>query len=70
MDDAFAGHPVDERDGLLQGVPGACEIVAVDRRADAAQRPPQTGTELTVMFTILDTLPMRLERGCMLGHVI
>jgi hypothetical protein len=22
------------------------------------------------VFTILDTLPVRFERGCMLGHVI
>jgi hypothetical protein len=22
------------------------------------------------VLTVLDTLPMRLERGCMLGHVI
>ena len=49
---------------------GAREIVAVDGRADAFQRVAQPGPELTVPFTILETLSMRLERGCMRSHVI
>jgi hypothetical protein len=47
----------------------AREIVVVDCRADTRSA-PRKRDELAVMLTVLDTLPVRLERGCMLGHVI
>ena len=46
------------------------EIVAADGGADVSQRIPQPGTELAVVLPILQTLPVRLERGCMRGHVV
>ena len=70
MDDALAGHLVDQRNGLLQGVFGASQIVLVNGRPDIPQRTAQVRTELAIVLTVLDTLPVRLERGCMLGHVI
>src|SRR6185295_1865782 len=70
MDDPLARHLVDERDGLLQRRLGAGQIVAVDRRAHALERVAQARAELTVVLAVLETLPMRLERGCMRSHVI
>ena len=46
MDDAFAGHFVDEGNRLLEGVPRRREIVGVDRRANGLQRATQPRAEL------------------------
>ena len=69
MDDAFARHPVDERNGLLQRRFGGSQVVAVDGRADAPERAAQVRAELAVALAVLETLTMRLERGCMRSHV-
>ena len=70
MDDALARHLVDERDRLLQRRLRAGQIVAVDGGADALERAAQARTELAVVLAVLQTLTMRLERGCMRSHVI
>ena len=71
MNDSLARHFVDERYRLPQRILCAGEIVAVDRRPDAPQRAAQAGTELAIVFAVLDTLSVRFDRGCMLGsHVI
>ena len=48
VDDALAGHLVDQRDGLLERGLRAGQIVAVDRGADVLERVAQTRTELAV----------------------
>ena len=70
MNDALARHLVDERDGILQRSLGGGEIVAVDGGADASEGIAQPGAKLAVLFTILETLSVRLQRGCMRSHVI
>ena len=49
---------------------GARQVVAVDGGADVLQRAAQARTELAVALAVLETLPMRFERGCVRCHVI
>ena len=70
VDDPLAGHPVDERDRLLEGRLGGGQVVAVNRGADALQRVPQPGAELPVVLAVLQALPVRFQRRCMTCHVI
>src|SRR5437867_3889289 len=70
VDDALTGHPIDQGHRLLEGGLRSGQIVAVDRRADAAKRVAQTGAELAVLLAVLQTLTMRLERGCVRSHVV
>src|SRR5580765_3504142 len=53
VDDALAGHPIDQRHGLLEGGLRAGQIVAVDRGADVAERVAQTRAELAVLLAVL-----------------
>ncbi len=69
MNDAFACHLVDERDRLLQRGSRAGEIVLGDRGADASERVPQLGSELTIALSMPETLTIRLQRGCVRSHV-
>src|SRR5207237_4166810 len=68
MNNALARHPVDERDSVLQRSFGGTQIVAVDCRADAFERPAQTRPELTVALAVLQALTMRFERRCVTGQ--
>src|SRR5262245_41527422 len=53
VDDALAGHSIDQRHGLLEGGLRAGQIVAVDRGADVAERVAQTRAELAVLLAVL-----------------
>src|SRR6266496_925299 len=70
VNDAFARHFVDQRHALPKS--GACraEIVAGNGRANGLERVSKPRTELPVVLAVLQTLPMRLERGCVRSHVI
>jgi hypothetical protein len=68
MNDALACHAIDQRDGLTERRLRACEVLPVDGHANRLERGPQTGPELTVALTVLETLPMRLQRGCVRRH--
>lgn len=69
MDDALARHTVDERDRLFERRLGGREILAVDGRTDTPQGVAQLRPELPIVLPILQTLTMRLERGCMRSHL-
>src|SRR4051812_19249787 len=70
VNNALARHLVDERDGLLQPAFGARQVVAVDGGADGLEGVAQARPELPVALAILETLPMRFERGFVRCHVI
>src|SRR5206468_3633869 len=70
MNNPFARHLVDERDRVLQRVARAGQIVLVDGRADALERGPEPRAEAPVVFAVIETLSMRLERRCVRCHVI
>ena len=70
VNDAFAGHLVDERDGLLERTLSRRLVLAVDRGANALERSAQSRTELAIALAVIYTLPMRLERRCVRSHVI
>ena len=48
----------------------AGQVVAVDGGADALEGAAQARPELAVALAVLETLPMRFERGCVRCHVI
>ena len=48
---------------------GAGQVVAVDGGADVLERAAQARPELAVALAVLQTLPVRFERGCMRSHV-
>src|SRR4029079_9951337 len=70
VNNAFAGHLVDERDSLLQPVLCTRHVVDVDGGADSIQDDSQAAPELPVALAVLETLPMRFERGFVRCHVI
>ena len=70
VNDAFTGHLVDERDGLLERTLGGRLVLVVDRGANALERSAQSRTELAIALAVIYTLPMRLERRCVRSHVI
>ena len=70
MNDTLAHHLVDERDRLLQSAFGSIEVVAIDCGANALERAAKPRAELAVALPVIYTLPVRLERGCMRGHLI
>jgi len=49
----FAGHPVDQRNGLLEGALRPRQVVAVDGSPNASQRVAQSSTELAVLLAVL-----------------
>ena len=53
VNDTFAGHPVDQRDRLLESGLRSGEVVAVDGGAYTAERVAQTRTELAVPLAVL-----------------
>ena len=69
MNDALGRHLVDERNGLLQGVLGGLQVIAVDGGADFPEGIAQARPILTVALAVLETLTVRFERGFMTGHV-
>jgi hypothetical protein len=62
MDDALAGHLVDERDSLLEGAFRSGEIVALDGGSNASQSVTKARAILTIPLAVLETLSMCLER--------
>ena len=69
VDDALARHLVDQRDRVLQRLLRGREVLAVDGRANALERAAQPRAELAVVLAVLETLSVRLQRGCMRSHV-
>src|SRR4029077_2844830 len=53
VNDPFARHLVDQRDGLFQRRFRGARILAVDGGADALQRPAQARSELAVVLAVL-----------------
>ena len=53
VNNALAGHLVDERDGLLQSALRARQVVAVDGGADGLEGVAQARTELAVALAVL-----------------
>src|SRR5262249_58867932 len=70
VNNPFACHPIDQRNRVFQRRLRAGQIVAVDGGADALQRAAEPRPELPVVLAVLQTLPVRLERGCVRSHVI
>ena len=68
MDDPFARHAIDQRNGLTERGFGPRKVLPVDGHANRPERGPQTGPEVTIALTVLETLPMRLQRGCVRRH--
>ena len=62
MNRALAGHLVDQRDRVSEGVLHLGGISSVDCRADVAQRAAKACAKLTIMFTPLDVLSMCFQR--------
>ena len=69
VDDALVRHLVDERNRLLEGRLRRGEVLAVDGGADVLQRTAKVRPVLAVAVAVLETLPVRLECGCMRSHV-
>ena len=69
VDDALAGHLVDERHGFFERRFGGGDIFAVEGSADCLERGSQARPILPVALAVLQTLPVRFERGCMRSHV-
>ena len=69
MDEALAGHLVDQRDRAAQRVLDLRRIPFVDRRADVAERAAEPGAHLPVVFAPDDVLAMRFQSGIVTGHL-
>ncbi len=68
VNQALAGHLVDERDRLAERVLHLVRRACVDRGADVAEGAAKPGAELPVPFAPFDVLPVRFERGFVTGH--
>src|SRR4026207_1117577 len=68
VDDLLAGHLVDERDRVAQGVLHLRRIARVDGGADGAQGAAEARPVLPIRLTLDEVLPVRFDCGFVAGH--